>query len=145
VNSLLSGPPGISNQGDRAYDNENHEIRDWTHDIPENFDDSTVYGIDRGFKDLDIGKNDDANAITGVSPVIVRDHLNRSLDDELESIPMEFGFGMKENPAFENGAYYDQPVHVSIPRALEPLPNRLLENPMNLLVSVLFSIFTRAH
>jgi hypothetical protein len=49
---------------------------------------------------------------------------------------MEFGFGMKENPAFETGAYYDKPVHVSIPRALEPLPSRLLENPMNLLVSV---------
>lgn len=136
VNSLLSGPPGISNQGDRAYDNEHHEIHGWTHNSPQNFDDSTVYGIDRGFKDLDIGKNDDANAITGVSPIIIRDHLNRSLDYELESIPMEFGFGMKENPAFETGAYYDKPVHVSIPRALEPLPSRLLENPMNLLVSV---------
>lgn len=145
VNSLLSGPPGISSQGDRTYDNENHEIRDWTHHSPHDIDDSTVYGIDRGFKDLDIGKNDDANAITGVSPLIMRDNLNRSMDDELDSTPMEFGFGMKENPAFENGAYYDKPVHVSIPRVLEPLPSRLLENPMNLLVRVTTPISTHGH
>lgn len=136
VNSLLSGPPGMSYQDDQTYDGDAQGIRDWTQQSQDESDDITIYGIDRGFKDLDVGKNDDANAITGVSPRTVRDHLNHSLDDNFELIPMEFGFGMKENPAFESGAYYDKPVHVSIPRALEPLPSKLLENPMNLLVRV---------
>ena len=136
VNSLLSGPPGISYQGDQTYDGEVQGVRDWTQEPQDESDDITIYGIDRGFKDLDIGKNDDANAITGVSPRTIRDHLNHSLDENFELMPIEFGFGMNENPAFESGAYYDKPVHVSIPRALEPLPSKLLENPMNLLVNL---------
>lgn len=135
VNSLLSGPPGISYSGDRAYDSENQSIRDWSQQRHEELDDVTIYGIDRGFKDLDIGKNDDMNAITGVSPRTTRDHHNHNFDEDSELMPMEFGFGMKESPAFKTGVYYDKPVHVSIPRALEPLPSKLLENPMNLLVS----------
>lgn len=141
VNSLLSGPPGSSYQNERTYESENNGIRDWGQQLHDELDDITIYGIDRGFKDLDIGKNDDINAITGDSPRTVRDHLNHSLDDDSELVPMEFGFGMKENPAFESGAYYDKPVHVSIPRALEPLPTKLLENPMNLLVSVKCLLF----
>ncbi|KXL47288.1 hypothetical protein M433DRAFT_77072 [Acidomyces richmondensis BFW] len=35
--------------------------------------------------------------------------------------------------AFEPGGYYAQPVPVRIPKALEPLPNELLHNQMNLL------------
>ena len=143
VNSLLSGPPGISNQGDRAYDSDNQRLRDWSQQPHEEIDDITIYGIDRGFKDLDIGKNDDMNAITGASPRGVRDHHNHISDEESDLRPMEFGFGMKENPAFESGAYYDKPVHVGIPRALEPLPSKLSENPMNLLVSDATAVYVR--
>jgi hypothetical protein len=82
------------------------------------FDDTTTYGIDRGFKDLDIGRNNDMNAITGSSPVD---------DEHLELVTGIGGFG--------DGHYYDKPVPINIPRILEPLPNKLLENPMNLLVS----------
>jgi hypothetical protein len=138
VNSLLSGPVGISYQSDRTEDGESQEIQDWSQYQRVEFDDATIYGIDRGFKDLDIGKNDDMNAITGSSPRTMREHLDFIVDEDNEL--MEFGFGMKENPAFETGAYYDKPVHVSIPRVLEPLPSKLLENPMNLLVSVKYLI-----
>ena len=134
INSLLSKPPDISDQGDKTYDSENQGIRDWNQQLHDELDDVTIYGIDRAFKDLDIGKNDDMNAITGVSPRTGRDHHSHNFDEDSELGPVEFGFGMKENPAFETGAYYDKPVHVSIPRALEPLPRKLLENPMNLLV-----------
>jgi hypothetical protein len=143
VHSLLSGPPGTSYQTDQTYDDENQELQDWSQQPHNEFDDATIYGIDRGFKDLDIGKNDDMNAISGSSPHAVIDHLNYIMEEGSELIPMEFGFGTKENPVFENGAYYDKPVHVSIPRALEPLPSKLLENPMNLLVSV--KCFISAH
>ncbi|KAF8847856.1 hypothetical protein BDZ45DRAFT_709511 [Acephala macrosclerotiorum] len=114
VSSLLSGPPGIPYQNDY-------------------YQDTTTWGIDRGFKDLDIGKNDDANAISGSSPVAKRDHLEFVLDDEGHT-PPEFGFGMEtNNTALDSGNYYDKPVAINIPRVLEPLPNKLLENPMNLL------------
>jgi hypothetical protein len=136
VSSLLSGPPGMPYQNSTTYGG-NQGVQDWsiqTHDL---YQDTTTYGIDRGFKDLDIGKNDDMNAISGASPAAMRDHLELVLDEDGEFMPMEFGFGMEENnTAFENGAYYDKPVPICIPRALEPLPNKLLENPMNLLVSV---------
>lgn len=136
VHSLLSGPPGTSYQADQTYDDENQDLQDWSQQPQNEFDDATIYGIDRGFKDLDIGKNDDMNAISGSSPHTVIEHHNHIMEEGNELIPMEFGFGTKENAAFENGAYYDKPVHVSIPRALEPLPSKLLENPMNLLVCV---------
>lgn len=143
VNSLLSGPPGTSYQADRMYDGDGQGLHNWGQQPHDELDDITIYGIDRGFKDLDIGRNDDMNAITGVSPRSIRDHLNHRLDGDNDLIPMEFGFGMNENPAFKAGAYYDKPVRVGIPRVLEPLPSKLLENPMNLLVSVkyLFPVF----
>ena len=99
------------------------------------YQDTITYGIDRGFKDLDIGKNDDLNAISGSSPVAMRDHLDLVIDEEGELLPVEFGFGMETNSSvFENGGYYDKPVAIQIPRILEPLPNKLMENHMNLLV-----------
>lgn len=136
VSSLLSGPPGIPQYNDRNHaPRSNPEVQDWSVLYQDVYQDTTTWGIDRGIKDLDIGKNDDMNAITGVSPVAIRDHLELVLDEDGELIPVEFGFGMEtNNTAFENGGYYDKPVAISIPKALEPLPGKLLENPMNLLV-----------
>ncbi|KAH6671053.1 fungal-specific transcription factor domain-containing protein [Halenospora varia] len=131
VNSLLSGPPGIPYQ---SAPNGNSEVLSWPEQYQDVYQDTNTWGIDRGIKDLDIGKNDDMNAISGSSPVAMRDHLELVLNDDGDFIPVEFGFGMEtNNTAFENGGYYDKPVSISIPRALEPLPNKLLENPMNLL------------
>lgn len=136
VSSLLSGPPGMPYPNERTYSNKsNSEVQDWSLELRDVYQDTTTWGIDRGFKDLDIGKNDDMNAISGSSPVAMRDHLDLVLDEDGEFTPIEFGFGMEtNNTAFENGGYYDKPVAICIPRALEPLPSKLLENPMNLLV-----------
>ena len=137
VSSLLSGPPGMPYPSERTYSNKsNSEVQDWSLELRDVYQDTITLGIDRGFKDLDIGKNDDMNAISGSSPVAMRDHLDLVLDEDGEFMPIEFGFGMEtNNTAFENGGYYDKPVAICIPRALEPLPSKLLENPMNLLVS----------
>ena len=137
VSSLLSGPPGMPYQSGRtSRPNSNPEAQDWSVLYQDVYQDTITYGVDRGFKDLDIGKNDDTNAISGVSPVAMRDHLELVIDDEGELVPVEFGFGMEtNNTAFENGSYYDKPVPICIPRALEPLPSKLLENSMNLLVN----------
>ena len=134
VSSLLSGPPGMPDQNDRTYaPRSNPEVQDWSAQYQDVYQDTTTWGIDRGFKDLDIGKNDDMNAISGSSPVALRDHLELIIDEDGGLMPVEFGFG--NDSAFANGSYYDKPVAICIPRALEPLPSKLLENPMNLLVS----------
>lgn len=128
VNSLLSGPPGIP--APRSIP----EVQHWSVKYQDVYSDTTTFGIDRGFKDLDVGKNDDMNAISGTSPVASRAHMELILDRDGDVIPVEFGFGMETSDlAFSNGSYYDKPVAISIPRALEPLPSKLLENPMNLL------------
>lgn len=141
VSSLLSGPPGMPHNNDRNHaPRSNPEVQDWSVLYQDVYQETTTWGIDRGIKDLDIGKNDDMNAVTGVSPVALRDHLELVLDEDGEIIPVEFGFGMEtNNTAFDNGGYYDKPVAISIPKALEPLPGKLLENPMNLLVSSVLS------
>ena len=123
VNSLLSGPPGISHHGTEASAPRSiHEWHEFDHDVVD-------YGVDSGYKDLDIPKNDDSNAITGASPVAKRAHLDLILEREDQ---IEFGFGDTIS-AFGDGGYYFKPVSVSIPRILLPLPEKLLENPMNLL------------
>lgn len=136
VSSLLSGPPGMVHNNDRNYGpRSNPEVQDWSVHYQDVYQDTTTYGIDRGIKDLDIGKNDDMNAITGASPIAMRDHLDLVLNEDGGLMPVEFGFGMEtNNTAFENEGYYDKPVTICIPRVLEPLPSKLLENPMNLLV-----------
>ncbi|RFU31231.1 hypothetical protein B7463_g5119, partial [Scytalidium lignicola] len=137
VNSLLSGPPGIPYEDVPPPPGSIHiDVRSWPPNPVEYYQNTTTWGIDRGFKDLDIGKNDDRNAISGVSPTALRAHLDLIIDEDGELTPVEFGFGMQTThttTVFEGGGYYDKPVPISIPRALEPLPAKLLENPMNLL------------
>ncbi|RDW64128.1 hypothetical protein BP5796_10630 [Coleophoma crateriformis] len=127
VNSLLSGPPGIPAKDDRGLGSSNSS-QSWPPTVQ---DETTTWGIDRGIKDLDVGKNDDMNAISGSAPTPTRDHLELILDCDGNNQPVEFGFGSET--AFESGGYYNKPVSISIPRTLEPLPAKLLENPMNLL------------
>lgn len=94
------------------------------------------YGIDRGFPDLDVPKNNDATALSGVSPSLTRsDSFNTSLEgSNQEYFPLEFGFGLYGNNSTQDqGGYYANPVTVTIPKGLLPLPTILQENPMNLL------------
>jgi len=90
-----------------------------------------TYGQDRGNPDLDIPRNNDAMAITGTTPSEHSD-FDSWLND-FEPIP-EFGFRLeKKEVVFAKGGYYASPVTIKIPRKLEPLPEMLSENPMNLL------------
>ncbi|RYP64272.1 hypothetical protein DL771_008831 [Monosporascus sp. 5C6A] len=99
----------------------------------------TFYGIDRGFTDFDLGKNDDQNAITGLSPLLRREYVETPLEDidldlDLDLFPNEFGFGVETcDMNNEAGGYYAKPVSIYISRNLEPLPSKLTENPMNIL------------
>jgi hypothetical protein len=67
----------------------------------------STWGVDRGFRDLDVGKNDDANAITGASPVTKQDYLSFSHDGDFNYGLLEFGFGVQTTyTALEKNNYY---------------------------------------
>lgn len=118
VNSLLSGPPGPAGPVQYAPPSQralNARTNLCLSEV------TTYYGLDPGFPDLDLGVNDDANAIQRVS-------------DKTEDAPSvgESARG-KEQELPGTGRYYARPVPVRIPRDLEPLPAKLRDNPMNLL------------
>jgi len=118
VESLLSGPPGIpdepiQNCGDRLTSDArtSHPCSVGGSDVAEEM---VTYGVDRGFRDLDIGKNDDDNAISGGSPITKREHLDHSLNGQYEEQPIEFGFGVQaKDTAFEKNDYYAQYAEIS--------------------------------
>lgn len=95
--------------------------------------DTNPYGYDLGKPDEDIPKNNDNDAIRAItSPEAKR----------LTFPPGAFTAGGMEDEegeekstpqAFNKGGYYAKPVAIRIPKALEPLPTRLREHPMNLL------------
>ncbi|KAL8713598.1 MAG: hypothetical protein Q9220_002460 [cf. Caloplaca sp. 1 TL-2023] len=94
------------------------------------------YGVDRGFPDLDLPKNNDAIALDGISPILPRSdsYLDGMDVNENEDLPPEFGFGLYgNNSVHDQGGYYAQARTVTIPRGLTPLPSILQENKMNLL------------
>ena len=92
------------------------------------------YGIDRGLPDLDTPKNDDAHALDQISPVL----SNADLDSQYRDTHQEFGFGLSCN----NVTYYSDNLPVRISRTLHPLPQILLDNPMNLMYFHFFTEFT---
>jgi hypothetical protein len=96
------------------------------------YSETETYGQDRGNLDLDLPRNNDALAISGMSPSEHSDFESWLHDTDL-GVP-EFGFGLfrREN-AFKKGGYYASPVPIKIPRKLEPLPSTLSQNAMNLL------------
>lgn len=133
VNSLLSGPadgdnasPAYSGRGSR---------------YPKTAaDGTTIYGYDYGFPDLDLPRNDDANAITPQSPAAVR-YERASITELFATHPRtddESGAStpvakVRRDIVFERGGYYAQPVPVSISTEYGLLPPFLTENSMNLL------------
>ncbi len=133
VNSLLSGPhESPASQEESLREATGTYLRLDT--LTEHFRSTAYYGIDRGFRDLDLGNNDDVNALSGSSPKMARDSLPSDSSGDDES-PCEFGFGVNSSDSErDSGGYYDKPVVVRIPRSLEPLPAKLKENPMNIMV-----------
>ncbi|KAL2417757.1 hypothetical protein ABEF95_005114 [Exophiala dermatitidis] len=96
------------------------------------YSETETYGQDRGNPDLDIPRNNDTMAISGMSPSEHSDFESWLHDADL-GVP-EFGFGLaSRETVFAKGGYYATPVQIKIPRKLEPLPRTLSENPMNLL------------
>lgn len=95
------------------------------------------HGVDRGFPDLDIPRNNDAIALNGITPALSTPgpYGGGSVGEADEpSTPIEFGFGLySSDTAHSEGGYYAKAVPVSIPRSLGTLPSTLQDNPMNLL------------
>lgn len=123
VNSLLSGPPGPAGPVQYAPPSQralNARTNLCLSEV------TTYYGVDPGFPDLDLGPNDDANAIRRVKeePQCPAPEDDTSVGESARG---------KERGMTEPGGYYERPVPVRIPRDLEPLPAKLHENPMNLL------------
>ncbi|KAK4539528.1 hypothetical protein LTR36_010873 [Oleoguttula mirabilis] len=87
-----------------------------------------TYGYDHGLQDLDIPHNDDTRILLPQSPDMRRpsaavSEVSTSSNSEPDAKLI----------AFEPGGYYARPVPIKIPRFLEPLPDELLRNQMNLL------------
>jgi hypothetical protein len=115
VESLLSGPPGIPYQPSRTSfsgltpEAPTYRSHQSTSSGGEKLEEMTTWGLDRGFKDLDEGKNDDTNAISGGSPTVKRENLDSETDEDGDYVPTEFGFGIQaKDTAFEKGNYYQK-------------------------------------
>ncbi|KAF2405625.1 hypothetical protein EJ06DRAFT_540806 [Trichodelitschia bisporula] len=108
-----------------------------------------TYGFDHGLPDLDIPRNDDAGAIemlplkgpngagvllggVGEPPPPPPPPLYFSNPQKPVGVGA-YGTTRGRDMAFEPGGYYAYAVPIQIPRALEPLPARLLRNRMDLL------------
>ncbi|KAI1075089.1 hypothetical protein F5B20DRAFT_595381 [Whalleya microplaca] len=134
VNSLLSAPPGPRASQDENSSRSKADLPPIDTRTRVSAEQSSYYGLDRGFADHDLGKNDDTNAISGASPLVQRDFDTPFSELNDDMFWNEFGFGVETNEFNdEDGGYYSKPVQIYIPRCLEPLPSKLIENPMNLL------------
>ncbi|PKS06651.1 hypothetical protein jhhlp_007401 [Lomentospora prolificans] len=146
VNSLLSGPPGpIYHPSEGGVFAHNTAVPgvglafECDLDFSEN---ARFYGYDLGKRDEDLPRNDDRKAIasTPPTPQTPQDHLHdiphsAGHTGVAEAYTFEPRYGDRPNRkgATSSGGYYKEPVAIKIPRSLEPLPQKLQENPMNLL------------
>lgn len=119
VNSLLSGPPGpVTRQyappSERAVNARTTLCLSHV---------TTYYGVDPGFRDLDLGQNDDAHAI-------IKSSRDSTAEDDMKAVE---SIRTEETNVTRPRGYYNRPMPVRIPQDLEPLPSKLRDNPMNLL------------
>ena len=139
VSSLLSEDPDPDDRRGSSTSNprypppeEQPSRRGSLHQRMISYTETETYGQDRGNVDLDIPRNNDTMAISGMSPSEHSD-FEAWLNETDVGVP-EFGFGLvSRDTVFAKGGYYASPVPIKIPRKLEPLPRTLSENPMNLL------------
>jgi hypothetical protein len=136
VESLLSGPPGMGDEPPRRQLRTGSDARG-SYSSSAGSNDIMVsmktWGVDRGFRDLDVGRNDDEHAIEGIPPDDTRDYVSQNGEAETEDVPAEFGFGVKTKDIPFDRDYYAQPVTIKLPQSFEPLPPELTHNQMNLL------------
>lgn len=134
VHSLLSGP-GRSQDDASSYQSF-QSSPGWEPGKPPHLNGFKFYGIDRGLPDLDLGKNDDDHALgTGYTPLSQQEQLDTPIGEfDTDLFSTEFAFGVETSETNEeNRSYYTKPVEICIPQHLEPLPPKLVKNPMNLL------------
>ncbi len=87
------------------------------------------WGVDNGSIDLDIGKNDDGNALSEAPAAVARGQV----------FPFEIGLNEHDTHHIlslgrrSSAPYYSEPVHVFIPSSLGQLPAKLLQSKINLL------------
>ena len=129
VNSLLSGPPTRQDSHFPQLTAGGHVL--FEHDL-DNQEEMRFHGIDKGYKDLDIDKNDDMNAIsTGDSPIVNRDqtssyfgsHMGGDAGDATPTAEFGFGLHVGDTKTADN-YYYRQPVYIFIPKSFDPLPEK---------------------
>ena len=130
----LSDPRRLSVNSLLIQEEENAKTRATDTGKQKNEDQFVSYGITKGLPDLDIPKNDDAHALDQVSPILT----NAEVDSQDRDAPPEFGFGLSSNKI----TYYSDHVPVKLSRTLLPLPQLLLDNPMNLMYFHFFQEFT---
>ena len=134
VNSLLSNSPESEESPPKSRTGSSRGPRRPREDIlsESRRTQSDPYGYDRGQPDLDVPRNNDSTAISMVTPSDPGSDVDSWLQG-FDAIP-EFAFGLqKRERVFAKGGYYAQTVPIQIPQSLEPLPDTLKQNPMNLL------------
>lgn len=137
INSLLSGAPsGCAPPNQPQTPRSNSDNQETSIQYRDIYTDHTTYGVDKGIKDLDYGKNDDANAISQSCAMSGREHMSMILNTD-SAVPSSDATIESIEHDTDEPFYYERPVPINIPRLLEPLPPLLLENPMNLLVCLL--------
>ena len=140
VSSLLSEDPDPDDR--RGSSTSNPQYPSFDEQIPRrgslhqrmiSYTETETYGQDRGNVDLDIPRNNDTMAISGMSPSEHSDFESWLHDTDLGVAEFGFGLPLSRDTVFQKGGYYASPVPIKIPRKLEPLPHTLSQNPMNLL------------
>ncbi|KAL1963520.1 hypothetical protein VTN77DRAFT_8101 [Rasamsonia byssochlamydoides] len=93
---------------------------------------SINFGLDCGRPDLDLNKNNDAEAIENITSPdeITRDSQSSPASEDAVLVGSQIP---RRRSVFTPGAYYANPVPINIPRYLTPLPSTLQENPINLM------------
>ncbi|KAI9853132.1 MAG: hypothetical protein M1830_006743, partial [Pleopsidium flavum] len=93
VNSLLSGPP--EKDGSRTATHAEQLSSFSFYPVRDVGTATVTYGLDRGFPDLDVSKNNDTNAINDMSPAMINDEKEMMLQHRFGDgyyVPTEFGF-----------------------------------------------------
>lgn len=119
VSSLLSGSADLTSATGRLSNSS--ELGEDEHLVG---DEDINCGLDCGYRDYDLNKNDDTAAIepAGLTDAITGD------------FKLSLGHAkLRRKPFFTAGGYYATPVQMNIPRQLTPLPSTLQENSINLM------------
>ena len=127
IQSLVSGNSPADSTGEHAFQARSRRSSSGSHDRAK-YD---KYGCDHGLPDLDIPRNTDQEALSLYTP---KQDVFSPDGFDADDLLIEFGFAVNAPHELQHQAsYYSRPVQVHIPKSLNPLPQELTDNPMNLL------------